>query len=70
MIPLVSAVRELELLKRYIDTVAAEVRSEMETAGGEMVDYQVGVMIETPVLRYAPTILPTRRIFSVSAPTT
>jgi pyruvate,orthophosphate dikinase len=48
MIPLVSAVRELELLKRYIDTVAAEVRSEMETAGGEMVDYQVGVMIETP----------------------
>ncbi|MFQ5567711.1 MAG: putative PEP-binding protein, partial [Paracoccaceae bacterium] len=44
MIPLVSAVRELELLKRHIDAVAAEVRAER----GEMVDYHVGVMIETP----------------------
>jgi pyruvate,orthophosphate dikinase len=48
MIPLVSAVRELELLKRHIETVAAEVRAEVEAAGGEMVDYHVGVMIETP----------------------
>jgi pyruvate,orthophosphate dikinase len=48
MIPLVSAVRELELLKRHIEVVAAEVRAEVEAAGGEMVDYQVGVMIETP----------------------
>jgi pyruvate,orthophosphate dikinase len=44
MIPLVSAVRELELLKRHIESVAAEVRTER----GEMVDYHVGVMIETP----------------------
>ncbi len=44
MIPLVSAVRELELLKRHIEAVAAEVRAER----GEMVDYHVGVMIETP----------------------
>jgi pyruvate,orthophosphate dikinase len=44
MIPLVSAVRELELLKRHIAAVAAEVRAER----GEMVDYHVGVMIETP----------------------
>jgi pyruvate,orthophosphate dikinase len=44
MIPLVSAVRELELLRRRIDAVAGEVRAER----GEMVDYHVGVMIETP----------------------
>ncbi|HSF95098.1 MAG TPA: pyruvate, phosphate dikinase [Thermohalobaculum sp.] len=44
MIPLVSAVRELELLKRHIEAVAAEIRTER----GEMVDYHVGVMIETP----------------------
>jgi pyruvate,orthophosphate dikinase len=44
MIPLVSAVRELELLKLHIEAVAAEVRAER----GEMVDYHVGVMIETP----------------------
>jgi pyruvate,orthophosphate dikinase len=48
MIPLVSAVRELELLKRHIDAVAAEVRAEVEAEHGEMVDYHVGVMIETP----------------------
>ncbi len=44
MIPLVSAVRELELLKRHIEAVAAEVRAERD----EMVEYHVGVMIETP----------------------
>ncbi|MDH3667200.1 MAG: pyruvate, phosphate dikinase [Paracoccaceae bacterium] len=44
MIPLVSAVRELELLKRHIDEVAEEVRGERD----RMVDYHVGVMIETP----------------------
>jgi pyruvate,orthophosphate dikinase len=48
MIPLVSAVRELELLKRHIEAVAAEVRAEIRAAGGQMVDYHVGVMIETP----------------------
>jgi phosphoenolpyruvate synthase/pyruvate phosphate dikinase len=48
MIPLVSAVRELELLKRHIDAVASEVRAEVEAEQGEMVDYHVGVMIETP----------------------
>ena len=44
MIPLISAVRELEVLRSRIDAVAAEVRAER----GEMVDYRVGVMIETP----------------------
>jgi len=44
MIPLVSAVRELDVLKRHIESVASEVRTER----GEMVDYHVGVMIETP----------------------
>jgi pyruvate,orthophosphate dikinase len=44
MLPLISAVRELELLKRHIEAVAAEVRAER----GEMVEYHVGVMIETP----------------------
>jgi pyruvate,orthophosphate dikinase len=44
MIPLVSAVRELELLKHHIAAVAEEVRIERD----EMVDYHVGVMIETP----------------------
>jgi pyruvate,orthophosphate dikinase len=44
MIPLVSAVRELELLKQQVEAVAAEVRAERE----EMVDYRVGAMIETP----------------------
>jgi len=44
MIPLVSAVRELEVLRTRIDAVAAEVRAER----GAMVEYHVGVMIETP----------------------
>ena len=44
MIPLVSAVRELELLKDRIDEVAQAVRAER----AQMVDYHVGVMIETP----------------------
>ncbi|MEM7059965.1 MAG: pyruvate, phosphate dikinase [Pseudomonadota bacterium] len=44
MIPLISAVRELEVLRNHIDRIAAIVR---ELNGG-MVDYTVGVMIETP----------------------
>ncbi|MEM7742901.1 MAG: pyruvate, phosphate dikinase [Pseudomonadota bacterium] len=44
MIPLVSAVREIEVLRTHIDRIAAIVR-ELQ---GEMVDYTVGVMIETP----------------------
>ncbi|MEL6577183.1 MAG: pyruvate, phosphate dikinase, partial [Pseudomonadota bacterium] len=44
MIPLVSAVRELALLRERIDAVASAVRAERET----MVDYRVGVMLETP----------------------
>ncbi|HUF86833.1 MAG TPA: pyruvate, phosphate dikinase [Thermohalobaculum sp.] len=44
MIPLVSAVRELEVLRRQIDAVAGGVRAER----GEMVEYHVGAMIETP----------------------
>jgi len=52
MIPLISAVRELEVLKRHIEAVATEVHKER----GEMVDYRVGVMIETPraALRAGP----------------
>ncbi len=44
MIPLVSAKREAEVLTALIDRVAAEVRAER----GRMVEYDVGVMIETP----------------------
>ncbi|HUF57817.1 MAG TPA: pyruvate, phosphate dikinase [Thermohalobaculum sp.] len=44
MIPLVSAVRELEVLARVIGEAADEVRA----AQGGMVDYTIGVMIETP----------------------
>ncbi|MEO0822908.1 MAG: putative PEP-binding protein [Pseudomonadota bacterium] len=44
MIPLVSAVRELELLRERIDAVAEALRSERAA----MVDYRVGVMLETP----------------------
>ena len=44
MIPLVSAVRELEVLSEAIETVADAVHAEQ----GEMVDFTIGVMIETP----------------------
>ncbi len=44
MIPLVSAVRELEVLSATIDRVAEAVREEQ----GAMVEYTVGVMMETP----------------------
>ena len=44
MIPLISAVRELEVLRGHIDAVADAIREER----GEMVPYTVGVMIETP----------------------
>ncbi|MCL5776740.1 pyruvate, phosphate dikinase [Limibaculum sp. FT325] len=44
MLPLVSAVRELIVLKGHIAEVAEAVRAER----GAMVDYRVGVMIETP----------------------
>jgi len=44
MIPLVSAVREIDVLKGHIDRIAALV-NEIES---DMVDYTVGVMIETP----------------------
>jgi len=44
MLPLISAVRELVLLKAHISEVAEIVRAER----GEMVDYHIGVMIETP----------------------
>jgi pyruvate,orthophosphate dikinase len=43
MIPLVASVRELDLVRRKIDAVAAEVASER----GE-VDYRLGTMIELP----------------------
>jgi len=44
MIPLVSARREVELVKARVDAVAARVRGE---AGVEF-DYRLGVMVETP----------------------
>ncbi|WP_126975811.1 putative PEP-binding protein [Frigidibacter oleivorans] len=44
MIPLVSAKREVELVKTRIDAVAAGVRNET----GEDFDYRLGVMVETP----------------------
>jgi len=44
MIPLVSARREVELVKARIDAVAAAVRSER----GQDVDFRLGVMVETP----------------------
>ena len=44
MIPLVSAKREVELVKARIDAVAAAVKSEQ----GVEFDYRLGVMVETP----------------------
>ena len=44
MIPLVSAKREVELVKTRIDSVAAAVRNER----GAGFDYRLGVMVETP----------------------
>ncbi|WP_147125490.1 putative PEP-binding protein [Shimia ponticola] len=44
MIPLISAKREVELVKKRVDAVAAEVRTET----GVDVDYSLGVMVETP----------------------
>jgi pyruvate,orthophosphate dikinase len=44
MIPLVSAKREVELVKTRIDAVAAAVR----TRSGQDFDYRLGVMVETP----------------------
>ena len=44
MIPLVSAKREVELVKSAIDAVASAVRVERETD----FDYRLGVMVETP----------------------
>lgn len=44
MIPLVSARREVELVKARIDAVAAAVRAER----GRDFDYRLGVMVETP----------------------
>ncbi|WP_127902019.1 pyruvate, phosphate dikinase [Solirhodobacter olei] len=44
MIPLVSARREVELVKNRVDAVAAAVR----THAGVAFDYRLGVMVETP----------------------
>ncbi|EBA18590.1 pyruvate phosphate dikinase [Roseobacter sp. SK209-2-6] len=44
MIPLVSAKREVEMVKSRIDAVAAAVATER----GESFDYRLGVMVETP----------------------
>lgn len=44
MIPLVSAKREVEIVKSSIDAVAADVMSET----GKTLEYRLGVMVETP----------------------
>ena len=44
MIPLISAVREVELIKAKIDAVAASVQAEQKSE----FDYKLGVMVETP----------------------
>ncbi|MEY8828447.1 putative PEP-binding protein [Sedimentitalea sp. XS_ASV28] len=44
MIPLVSARREVELVKKRVDAVAAAVRAEQ----GKTFNYRLGVMVETP----------------------
>lgn len=44
MIPLVSARREVELVKKRVDAVAAAVRAEQ----GKMFNFRLGVMVETP----------------------
>lgn len=44
MIPLVSAMREVELIKNNIDAIAVAVRNET----GATFDYKLGVMVETP----------------------
>jgi pyruvate,orthophosphate dikinase len=44
MIPLVSAKREVELVKARVDAVAALVSAEL----GVELDYRIGVMVETP----------------------
>jgi pyruvate,orthophosphate dikinase len=44
MIPLVSAKKEVELVKASIDAVAKQVAEE----SGEAIDYNLGVMVETP----------------------
>ncbi|MBN9888467.1 putative PEP-binding protein [Salipiger abyssi] len=44
MLPLVSAMREVELVRTRIDAVAAAVRNER----GREFDYSLGVMVETP----------------------
>ena len=44
MLPLISAMREVELIKLRVDAVAAAVRAEM----GQDFDYKLGVMVETP----------------------
>ncbi len=44
MIPLVSAVREVEIVKARVDAVAAAVRAETQVA----FTYRLGVMVETP----------------------
>ncbi|AUH34990.1 putative PEP-binding protein [Paracoccus tegillarcae] len=44
MIPLVSAMREVELVKNRVDSVAAEVRNKMRAD----FTYRLGVMVETP----------------------
>ncbi|MEM6303571.1 MAG: putative PEP-binding protein [Pseudomonadota bacterium] len=44
MIPLISARREVELVKTSVDAVAAAVRNET----GSTFDYRLGVMVETP----------------------
>ena len=67
MIPLVSAYREVELVKARIDAIAAAVQREQ----GAALAYRLGVMVETPraALR-AGDLAASSAFLSASAPTT
>ena len=66
MLPLVSAKREVELVRTRIEAVAAAVRTER----GRDFTYRMGVMVETPAPACAPMKLRPIHIFCPSAPTT
>lgn len=65
MVPLVSAARELELLKSRIDAVAEEIIAEETHGADQALDYSVGIMVETPraALR-ADALAPNSHFFS------
>jgi pyruvate,orthophosphate dikinase len=66
MIPLVSARREVELVKARVDAIAAAVRSET----GKDFAYRLGVMVETPRAALRAGEIASIRPSCPSAPTT